>query len=109
MDINSKLGKPDPYQKLKEVLAQAALQASRGKGAERHALPGEPWEDQQICEITRRLSKSPVAGPLFQAVKKCYESSRLPKDRAIIELHGAINYITAAIIVLEEQHPWEGL
>lgn len=99
------LTQPDPYKKLRKVLEQAVHQASHGKGSNRHALPGEPWEDQQICEITRRLSKSPVAGPLFQAVKKCYESSRLPKDRAIAELYGAINYITAAVIVLEEQPP----
>lgn len=96
-------GKPDAYGKLRSVLKEAVLQASEGKGKERHAVDGEAFENQQICEITRRLSMSPVAGALSQVVKKVYESSRLPRDRAIAELRGAINYIAAAIIVLEEQ------
>lgn len=42
--------------------------------------------------------------PLGQAVKKIYESQRLPtKQPAIAELLGAINYIAAAVIVLEEK------
>ena len=38
----------------------------------------------------------------MEAVKKIYESKRLSKDRAIEELLGAINYIAAGIIILEE-------
>ena len=90
------------YDKLAEVFQGAMDQASIGKGSERHAKADEPFERQKICEITRRLQGSPVGGPLFQAIKKCYESERLLGHRAIAELHGAINYIAAAIIVLEE-------
>jgi hypothetical protein len=43
-----------------------------------------------------------VAGTLFQAVKKTVESSRMTPDAAIRELYGAINYLSAGIILLEE-------
>lgn len=91
----------DKYFELKRVLADAELHASHGKGKVRHATD-EAFEDQKICVITRWLEESPVAGPLFQAVKKCVESARMDEDRAIQELYGAINYIAAAILVLEE-------
>jgi ribosomal protein L40E len=92
------------YGGLKRVLADAMLQAKSGKGKERHA-DEEPFENQKICVINRWLKDSRVAGPLFQAVKKTIESSRLPGERAIDELRGAINYLAAAIILLEEQLP----
>lgn len=95
------------YAALEAVFQDALAQASQGKGRERHAKD-EPFERQKICEITRRLQGSPVAGPLFQAIKKCYESQRLPRDRAIAELHGAMNYIAASIIVLGEQPDEDG-
>jgi hypothetical protein len=90
------------YRQLARVLRGAYNQASKGKGKDRHAVTGEAFEDQQICEITRRLQGNPAAGALFQAVKKIYESGRLPKKQAIAELHGAINYTGAAILVIEE-------
>jgi len=89
------------YDILKAIYGDAIRQASEGKGAIRHGS-GEPFERQQICEISRRLSGHKCAGPLFQAVKKIYESGRLDKEAAIAELHGALNYIAAAIILLEE-------
>jgi len=89
------------YTNLTRVLEDAARQASDGKGKERHAV-SEPFEQQKICVITRWLTDSPVAGPLFQAVKKSLESSRMKPYQAIHELYGAINYLAAAIIVLEE-------
>jgi len=88
------------YESLKGVLDAALTQASQGKGKARHAVDGEAFEDQQICEITRRLSGHPAGGALFQAVKKIYESGRLDQAAAEAELLGAINYISAAIIVL---------
>lgn len=92
----------DPaYFALDRVLTAAFEQAATGKGKERHEQIAEPFEKQQICEVARRLKGNKAAGPLFQAVKKIYESGRLPHDRAIAELHGAINYIAAAILVLE--------
>jgi DNA repair ATPase RecN len=86
------------YESLREILAEALKQASEGKGKERHAMDGEPFEKQPICEIARRLG----GGDLFQAVKKIYESVRLPKEAAVRELLGAINYIAAEIILRRE-------
>lgn len=88
------------YDSLQRVLKEAVIQAAEGKGKERHAEDGEPFHLQPICEMARRLG---VAGPLYQAVKKIYESQRLPKERGIAELLGAVNYIAAAIIVRREQ------
>ena len=68
----------------------------------RHALDGERFEDQQICEIGRRLKGNPAAGPLFQAVKKVYESGRLGGEAGVRELLGAVNYISAGIILMRE-------
>lgn len=91
--------KEDPYAKLMHTLHMAYVQASAGKGKERHAKVDEKFEDQKICEIRRRVGSGYTLG---QAIKKCIEAQRLPKDRAIAELLGAINYISAEIIVLEE-------
>lgn len=86
------------YQTLQNVLQDAYRQASEGKGAARHAK-GEPFEEQKICEITRRLIGSPIQSLLYQAVKKIYETTRTDP---IPELLGAINYIAAGIIILRE-------
>lgn len=87
------------YKSLSDILDEALLQASEGKGKERHASEGEAFEDQPICEIARRLG----GGDLFQAVKKIYESVRLPGEAGVRELLGAINYIAAEIIVKRER------
>jgi hypothetical protein len=89
------------YDRLYKVLLAAYNQASNGKGKERHQLnDDEPFENQKICEIARRLS---IDYNLGQAVKKIYESKRLTDRRDIAELYGAINYIAAAIIVKQEE------
>lgn len=98
-------GIPKGYEHLNRVLTDAFRQAASGKGKERHALDAEPFEKQQICEIGHRLQGNKAAGPLFQSVKKIYESGRLPADRAIAELYGAINYAAAAILILEAELP----
>lgn len=90
----------DGYDELRHVLNEAVQQAASGKGKERHASDGEPYEDQAICEITRRVGHGYPRG---QAVKKIFEAERLPKDRAIAELLGAINYIAASIIVMRDK------
>jgi hypothetical protein len=76
-------------------------QAAGGKGKERHA-DGEAFENQKICVINRWIKDSPVAGTLFQVVKKTVESSRMTPGAAIRELYGAINYLSAGILLLEE-------
>jgi hypothetical protein len=99
--MNNKPVLNDKYFGLQRVLLDALEQAAGGKGKERHA-DGEVFENQKICVINRWLAGSPIAGPLFQAVKKTVESSRMAPDRAIRELYGAINYLAAGIILLEE-------
>ena len=90
----------DEYVKLADVLNKAYLQAAEGKGKERHANENN-FEDQPIITISKLLNSND--GPLFQAMKKIQESKRLERDRAINELLGAINYIAAAIIYLEQE------
>ena len=85
------------YHKLAEVLLQAFKQASNGKGKERHDVLGDNFEDQPIMWIEKHFKSF----QLGQAVKKIHESQRLPKERAIAELLGAINYLAAKVIDLE--------
>ncbi len=89
------------YESLHRVLMKALSQAQDGKGKERHATEGEPFEDQLICTINRRLESTHFS--LGQAVKKIYESARLPNERAVAELLGAIVYIASATLILEEK------
>lgn len=87
------------YEKLRRIFQAAIDQAAHGKGKERHAENGEHFEDQQICEITRRVG---IGFPLGQAIKKAIESCRLPGARGEAELLGAMNYLAAAAIVRGE-------
>ena len=87
------------YEMLADVLGRAFSQASNGKGAERHSS-GEPFEEQPICAINRLHGS--IDGALFQAAKKGHEARRLPKGAAIRELLGAINYLAACVILIEE-------
>jgi len=95
----------DDYKGLFNVLMDAYLQASVGKGKERHA-EDKPFEDQDICREARDIG---LAGPIFQARKKCKEALRLVElgrpDQAVTDLLGAINYIAATVIVIREQRP----
>lgn len=90
----------DDYAALTNILTEAIAQAAEGKGRERHASEGERFEDQQIVQIPIWLGSN--QGDIFQAVKKAIESTRLPKDQARRELLGAINYLAAAVIVLDK-------
>ena len=87
---------PEGYESLGLALGEAVAQASRGKGADRHAEKGEPFSDQLIMSIPKRLGPGGECFCLGQALKKIFESRRLPPDRARAELLGAINYIAAA-------------
>jgi hypothetical protein len=87
------------YEKLADVLERAYNQAASGKGKERHAS-GEPFHEQ-VMQIGAR--KFGTGALLFQAFKKSEESQRLPRDRAVAELLGAINYLAGAVIALEQE------
>lgn len=87
------------YEHLAAVLQRAYDQASSGKGKERHAQQ-LPFDDQPMQQLIK------LYGPGFalgQAGKKAQESMRLPRDRAINELLGAINYLAGAVIALERE------
>lgn len=85
------------YEKLSDVLRRAYDQAAIGKGKERHAN-GEPFHEQVMQTGAHRFGTGAL---LFQAFKKSEESQRLPHDRAIAELLGAIVYLAGAVIALE--------
>lgn len=93
------------YTALKDVLAQALMQAESGKGHERHAN-GRDFTRQPILEIAR------MVGPGFglgQAMKKTQEAATMidrgASDTARRELLGAINYLASVVILMDEQDP----
>ena len=90
---------PEGYEPLAAVLQEAIDQAAKGKGKERHQQNDRPFLRQPICEIPRMVGP---AGSAYQVMKKTQEAMRLPADRAIVELLGAINYAAATIIVIRE-------
>ena len=85
------------YERLADVLARAYDQAARGKGKERHA-DSDPFHEQ-VMQIGAR--KFGVGSLLFQAFKKSEESQRMPLDRGVNELLGAIVYLAGAVIARE--------
>lgn len=95
--------KQDGYDELRRVFAQAVGQASHGKGKERHAHEGEPFHEQQIVKLARWSGG--IGGTVFQACKKALEATRLLDEgsaiRAKSELLGAMNYLAAAVLVIE--------
>ena len=90
------------YESLALVLRRAFIQASHGKGAERHgqALPFDQQPMQRLIDLY---------GPGFafgQAAKKMQEAMRLPHERAVAEVLGAIVYAAGGIIAMErDQQP----
>lgn len=91
----------DPrYARLRAVLDKAYAHAAVGKGKERHAS-GEAFEHQPIVTFGKQMRGSIVFN-VGQAAKKSFEAERLPVERAIDELVGAINYIAGAVIILED-------
>lgn len=88
------------YEELVEILIEALDQCALGKGKERHAVD-RPWVEQPIIELQKAIGNT--GGSLFQVMKKCQESERLPPHRAIEELKGAIIYAAAAIHLLKSK------
>jgi hypothetical protein len=93
----------DDHTALWQVLLAAHQQAMNGKGKDRHG-GGLPFEQQPIMAIARMLDGS-IDGHLYQIMKKAQEAGRMAKrgdqDAAVRELHGAIVYAAAAVMVLE--------
>lgn len=82
------------YDSLRLILEQAEDQAEIGKGHERHEIGNKPFEEQISCWI----QKEGFDYARGQCVKKLHESLRLPPDRAIHEILGAINFCAIAIL-----------
>ena len=96
------LAPTDPYAPLWRVLDAAYDQAANGKGKERHAN-SKPFTEQPIMEIARMVGPGYQLG---QAMKKAQEAGgmiqRGQPDRARAELLGAINYLAACVLLIEE-------
>ena len=90
----------DDYIVLQRVLQDAYLQASEGKGKERHAN-GRPFDQQPIFNISRMVGDGFAIG---QAIKKLDESRGMPNPGdAYRELLGAIVYSAAAAALQHER------
>jgi len=87
------------YEPLAAVLQRAYEQAAGGKGKERHAQ-GKPFLEQPMQEL---ISLYGLGFALGQAGKKAQESQRLPRDKAVHELLGAIVYLAGAVVALEAE------
>lgn len=91
------------YEKLADVLGQAFIQSSGGKGKERHAN-GLPWHEQPLIALARYTGHG---GPEFQALKKLREAgdmaNRGEKDAAKREILGAIVYAAAMFHTIDTQ------
>ena len=90
---------PD-YERLRNVFRVALRQASRGKGAKRHGN-GRPFEEQPIMVIADMVGEGFLLG---QAIKKIRESQGMDNEAAIRERVGAINYLAASVIYLENKY-----
>lgn len=89
------------YERMLFVFTQCINRASLGKGLERHAVPGQKWEDQLICSITRKHGPGFTRG---QIQKKLDELPRLiGLESVVYELMDIANYANAEIVVLLEE------
>ena len=86
------------YIDLETALDAALAQATSGKGSARHST-GKNFLEQPIMTITRTHG---VGFPMGQASKKIQEASRMEPDAARHEVLGAIVYLAAAWIALNE-------
>ena len=88
------------YADLEAVLNKAYAQAAEGKGKERHAGDSKDFKDNPMFKIIDMVGEGFALG---QAIKKIEESRRLPIEMAVNERLGAIVYIAASIIALENK------
>lgn len=96
-EINHEVMRHPLYESLAIVLRTAYCHAAYEKGHERHAEDDVPFEEQ----ISARINKEHRGFALGQALKKIHEAGRLPKERAVKELLGAINFIAIEVIQLK--------
>lgn len=92
--------KGDGYDSLRLLALEAVEDAASGKGKERHAAKAEPIEEQQIVKFGMWMNTP--AFNIGQASKKAMESLRLPPERAIKEIDGAVNYLLCAKMIIRK-------
>ena len=95
------LGKKSPYQSLQDVLDEAFMQASQGKGAERHGN-GLPFGQQPMQVISDLLDSD--AFMVGQAFKKAQEAMRMEPAAARREYLGAIVYLAGVIVRMDRNN-----
>jgi hypothetical protein len=96
----------DPRSELYSELCrvhQAAIDhaAEGGKGAERHADEGQPFEEQDWSLIDALFGEGFTLG---QARKKYFEARRMAGNpqRQVHELLGAMNYLAMRVLSVEK-------
>ena len=90
------------YDELAIILRDAFLQASEGKGAERHAN-SKPFHEQPMQTISDLFDSD--KGMAFQIVKKLREGLDMPEyERLERELLGVIVYTAGAILWHKRRH-----
>lgn len=94
-----KVATEDRYESLRDVLELAYRQAAYGKGQDRHGV-GQPFDKQPMQHLLDLYGYGFAAG---QIGKKVQEAQRLPKDKAVHELLGAIVYAAGLVIYLDRQ------
>lgn len=91
------------YNELADELIAALDQSQGGKGAERHAN-GKSFMEQPIIQLGLMCGPG---GPAQQVMKKTQEAlgmhARGQTDAAVRELHGAMVYAAATILVMKNQ------
>jgi hypothetical protein len=87
------------YSDVDRILREAFEQCATGKGHVRHAIDGEPFDDQ----IGMWIAMRGLDHPRGQAVKKIDESMRQSPDKAKFELLGAIVELVKAVRVCERR------
>ena len=90
------------YERLAEVLSLAYDQAANGKGKERHA-DGRKFTDQTIFETARVHGLGFLTGQAEKKAREAHTLLRLKgKEAAISEIRGAINFLAAAVILIQD-------
>ena len=100
----------DPhFHRLAQQLRAAYLQASQGKGKERHAGKNAEGQVTQAFHDQRIVTNAKLHGlgsPCGQVSKKIAEGCDMIRrgevERGLIEFHGAINYVAALCIAAED-------
>jgi hypothetical protein len=98
------LMQPEPgpdYSPLMDVLHSAFMQASGGKGKERHAS-SRGFMDQPIMHITGMVGLGFPTGQAMKKLQECHKLIELGRPEAArAELLGAIVYCAAAWLAVE--------